>query len=125
MVSSTSKPCAICLRFSIWRDLLGPHISYGCVRASLIPHVDRSHAHTMRPSISVKTKVQQRAMAGEMYRSPGETFYRLIRGESSCFKCAASASVLNGEPRTRPSKSEIAHRGYRPHIPRPRCECVA
>jgi hypothetical protein len=33
-------------------------------------------------SISVKTKVQQRAMAGEMYRSPGETFYRLIRGES-------------------------------------------
>jgi hypothetical protein len=64
-------------------------------------------------------------MAGEMYRSPGETFYRLIRGESSSFKCAASAWELNGELRARPPKSEIAHRGYRPHIPRPWCECVA
>ena len=40
--------------------------------------------HLMRaPShVSVKTKVQQRALAGEQYRSPGETLYRLIRGES-------------------------------------------
>ncbi len=30
---------------------------------------------------SVKTKVQQRALAGEQYRGPGETLYRLIRGE--------------------------------------------
>jgi len=28
----------------------------------------------------VKTKVQQRALAGERYRSVGETFHRLIRG---------------------------------------------
>ncbi|KAF8921123.1 mitochondrial carrier domain-containing protein [Mucidula mucida] len=28
----------------------------------------------------VKTKVQQRALAGEKYRGPWETFYRLIRG---------------------------------------------
>lgn len=93
MVSSTSKPCALCLRVSIWRDLLGPHLSYGCVRAFLIPHVD--HVPTLTPrasSTSVKTKVQQRAMAGEMYRSPGETFYRLIRGESRC----SSAELAGG-----------------------------
>jgi hypothetical protein len=94
MVSGTSKPCALCLRFSIWRDLLGPHLSYGCVRASLVPHVDHvpTLTTTRASSISVKTKVQQRAMAGEMYRSPGETFYRLIRGESSC----SSAELARG-----------------------------
>ncbi len=43
--------------------------------------------------VSVKTKVQQRAMAGEMYRGPGETFYRLIRGESRVQ--LASMWVLN------------------------------
>jgi len=28
----------------------------------------------------VKTKVQQRALSGERYRSPSETFTRLVRG---------------------------------------------
>lgn len=46
----------------------------------------------MHASISVKTKVQQRAMADEMYRSPGETFYRLIRGESSCLSAQPAGS---------------------------------
>jgi hypothetical protein len=49
MVSSTSKPCAVCLRFSIWGDLLGPHLSDGCVRASLILHVD--HVPTLTPYV--------------------------------------------------------------------------
>jgi solute carrier family 25 carnitine/acylcarnitine transporter 20/29 len=36
-------------------------------------------------AISVKTKVQQRALAGERYRGPFETLYRLIRGEAILF----------------------------------------
>lgn len=31
---------------------------------------------------SVKTKVQQRALAGERYRGPLETMRRLVRGEA-------------------------------------------
>ena len=59
-----------------------------CKSVSHPTHVDRvpTLTPTMHASISVKTKVQQRAMAGEMYRSPGETFYRLIRGESRCLR---------------------------------------
>ena len=47
-------------------------------------------------SISVKTKVQQRAMAGEMYRSPGETLYRLIRGELICLSPLLARGCLIG-----------------------------
>ena len=53
----------------------------------IIPSVDpplNAHSHP-RPCISVKTKVQQRALAGEMYRGPGETLHRLIRGEFGHF----------------------------------------
>lgn len=31
----------------------------------------------------MKTKVQQRALAGERYRTPWETLYRLVRGKPS------------------------------------------
>jgi hypothetical protein len=45
-------------------------------------------------STSVKTKIQQRALAGEMYRSPAETLHRLTRGEQSSLLDARIARDL-------------------------------
>lgn len=63
----------------------GPTPSWSPVHPNLVPFVCGSLSGVtswalIYPMDVVKTKVQQRAMAGEMYRSPGETFYRLIRG---------------------------------------------
>lgn len=38
-----------------------------------------------RLNCSVKTKVQQRALAGEKYRGPLETLHRLVRGKFLLF----------------------------------------
>jgi hypothetical protein len=51
-----------------------------CKDVSSVDHSPRL-IPPVRLHISVKTKVQQRALAGEMYRSPRETLHRLIRGE--------------------------------------------
>ncbi|EFI28366.1 hypothetical protein CC1G_13900 [Coprinopsis cinerea okayama7 len=55
------------------------------IHSSLVPFVCGSLAGVtswalIYPLDVVKTKVQQRALAGEMYRGPFETLYRLIRG---------------------------------------------
>jgi solute carrier family 25 carnitine/acylcarnitine transporter 20/29 len=72
-----------------------------------VPTANSVCASAVRAYISVKTKVQQRAMAGEMYRSPGETLYRLIRGEWSCL----SPWLAHG--------SLIENRGPDPQNPKP------
>jgi len=63
----------------------GPTPSWFPIHASLVPFVCGSLSGVtswalIYPMDVVKTKVQQRAMAGEMYRSPRETLHRLIRG---------------------------------------------
>ncbi|KAJ3993910.1 hypothetical protein F5050DRAFT_1904426 [Lentinula boryana] len=63
----------------------GPMPSWIPIPVSLAPFVCGSFAGVtswalIYPLDVVKTKVQQRALAGERYRSPSETFHRLIRG---------------------------------------------
>ncbi|KAJ3796954.1 hypothetical protein GGU11DRAFT_745670 [Lentinula aff. detonsa] len=63
----------------------GPMPSWIPIPISLAPFVCGSFAGVtswalIYPLDVVKTKVQQRALAGERYRSPSETFHRLIRG---------------------------------------------
>ncbi|KIK57711.1 hypothetical protein GYMLUDRAFT_45878 [Collybiopsis luxurians FD-317 M1] len=63
----------------------GPIPSWLPIHASFVPFVCGSFAGVtswalIYPLDVVKTKVQQRALAGEKYRGPFETFYRLIRG---------------------------------------------
>jgi len=63
----------------------GPTPSWLPIHASLVPFVCGSLSGVtswalIYPLDVVKTKVQQRALAGELYRSPGETLHRLIRG---------------------------------------------
>lgn len=63
----------------------GPTPAWLPIHASLVPFVCGSLSGVtswtlIYPMDVVKTKVQQRALAGEMYRGPGETLYRLIRG---------------------------------------------
>lgn len=63
----------------------GPTPAWLPIHASLVPFVCGSLSGVtswalIYPMDVVKTKVQQRALAGEMYRSPGETLHRLIRG---------------------------------------------
>jgi hypothetical protein len=55
------------------------------IHVSFVPFVCGSFAGVtswvlIYPLDVVKTKVQQRALAGELYRGPFETFYRLVRG---------------------------------------------
>ncbi len=48
-------------------------------------------------------------MAGEMYRSPGETFYRLIRGESGCLSAELTRVLIkNRGPDPQNPRSLIA-----------------
>jgi len=63
----------------------GPTPPWLPIHASLVPFVCGSLSGVtswalIYPMDVVKTKVQQRALAGEQYRSPGETLHRLIRG---------------------------------------------
>ncbi|KAF8623576.1 hypothetical protein AX15_006344 [Amanita polypyramis BW_CC] len=63
----------------------GPTPSWLPIHASLVPFVSGSISGVtswalIYPLDVVKTKVQQRALAGERYRSPWETLVRLIRG---------------------------------------------
>jgi len=63
----------------------GPTPSWLPIHPSLVPFVCGSLSGVtswalIYPLDVVKTKVQQRALAGEMYRGPWETLYRLIRG---------------------------------------------
>ncbi|TFK42496.1 mitochondrial carrier domain-containing protein [Crucibulum laeve] len=63
----------------------GPTPSWLPIHQSLVPFVCGSLAGVtswalIYPLDVVKTKVQQRALAGERYRSPLETLHRLIRG---------------------------------------------
>lgn len=54
---------------------MGINLSIGCVR-----HVSYESFLFVKLFFRVKTKIQQRALAGEKYRSPWETLQRLIRG---------------------------------------------
>ncbi|ETW86043.1 mitochondrial carrier protein [Heterobasidion irregulare TC 32-1] len=63
----------------------GPTPSWLPIHASLVPFVCGSLSGVtswalIYPLDVVKTKVQQRVLAGEQYRGIGETFHRLIRG---------------------------------------------
>ncbi|KAI0256905.1 mitochondrial carrier [Lactifluus subvellereus] len=63
----------------------GPTPPWLPIHASLVPFVCGSLSGVtswalIYPLDVVKTKVQQRALAGELYRSPAETLHRLIRG---------------------------------------------
>ncbi|KAA1469522.1 mitochondrial carrier [Dentipellis sp. KUC8613] len=65
----------------------GPTPSWLPIHASLVPFVCGSFSGVtswalIYPLDVVKTKVQQRALAGERYRGPLETLQRLIRGQS-------------------------------------------
>ncbi|KAF9484740.1 mitochondrial carrier [Pholiota conissans] len=63
----------------------GPTPSWLPIHAQLVPFVCGSLSGVtswalIYPLDVVKTKVQQRALAGERYRTPWETLYRLVRG---------------------------------------------
>ncbi|PPQ93286.1 hypothetical protein CVT25_015284 [Psilocybe cyanescens] len=63
----------------------GPTPSWLPIHPSLVPFVCGSLSGVtswalIYPLDVVKTKVQQRALAGERYRGPWETLYRLVRG---------------------------------------------
>lgn len=63
----------------------GPTPPWLPIHPSLVPFVCGSLSGVtswalIYPLDVVKTKVQQRALAGEQYRGPGETLHRLIRG---------------------------------------------
>jgi len=60
---------------------MGSHISNGCVSLlSDTAHRNHAQANVGPHYRSVKTKIQQRALAGERYRGVAETLHRLIRG---------------------------------------------
>ncbi|KAJ7125459.1 mitochondrial carrier domain-containing protein [Mycena crocata] len=77
-----------CLRHLLGRDRNGEQgetPSWLPIHSSLVPFVCGSLSGVtswgiIYPLDVVKTKVQQRALAGERYRSPLETFIRLFRG---------------------------------------------
>jgi hypothetical protein len=54
---------------------MGINLPIGCVR-----HVSYEFFLFVDLLFRVKTKIQQRALAGEKYRTPWETLQRLIRG---------------------------------------------
>ncbi|KAJ7741521.1 mitochondrial carrier [Mycena maculata] len=75
----------------------GPTPSWLPIHSSLVPFVCGSLSGVtswamIYPLDVVKTKMQQRALAGERYRSVRETFHRLIRGPDS----AAPKTLLAG-----------------------------
>ncbi|KAF9535253.1 mitochondrial carrier domain-containing protein [Crepidotus variabilis] len=92
-VRDTSGTALYFLEYDGMRHLLGrarsgeqgPTPSWLPIPSSIVPFVCGSLAGVtswalIYPLDVVKTKVQQRALAGEMYRGPWETLYRLIRG---------------------------------------------
>lgn len=52
--------------------------------------------HIFCDVLRVKTKVQQRALAGEQYRGPWETLYRLIRGRLPGDSSFRSLTLFSG-----------------------------
>lgn len=83
-----------------------------CVRFHAV-----THSYTLS---SVKTKVQQRALAGELYRGPWETLYRLVRGMFVMPSNRRLSHFLSD--RSWPPKSETNSVGHRAHLSRIRCE---
>ncbi|CAK5264612.1 unnamed protein product [Mycena citricolor] len=109
------------------RHLLGRHRngeqgstpSWLPVHASLVPFVCGSVSGVtswalIYPLDVVKTKMQQRALAGERYRSVGETFFRLIRGAIDFFSQVSPDSKETGpDPSAPKSFLEGCARIYR------------
>jgi len=67
-------------------NLLGPNLPIG--RVSIFNLLS---SFAITNIFSIKTKVQQRALAGEKYRTTWETLHRLIRGK---FGKALSVSLI-------------------------------
>lgn len=89
MAPHTCLAGALRLWFPFGGHFLGPNISSRCVSFNhSYPNVHFSRIY------SVKTKVQQRVLAGEQYRGIGETFHRLIRGEFTIH--CISPSLIRG-----------------------------
>ena len=73
--------------------LMGSYLPLGCVSFHQQQNNINWAEMIFNLNFSVKTKVQQRSLAGERYRGPLETLHRLIRGINRLLRLRSS--ILN------------------------------